>query len=304
MSAAEDLLSYDFDMPVGWQPVELGDVAAVNPDSLQASTPADYSFGYIDISQIGGPGQCSGWTGMTFGEAPSRARRKVQAHDILVSTVRPYLRSFAQVPDASLPLVASTGFAVVRAKKNTDQQFLYQHILHGSFIDHLTPRMTGSNYPAVSAGDVAAYPLLLPPLDEQRRIAEVLRSVDEAIASTQATLSFCEDFLIEQRRETFLPLIEEPGETSTAFEDMCDLGRGFAFKSEDYQDTGVLNFRVTNVGKPVGDLGGQCFLPEAFMETFEEYVLRGDEIVLVMVGATVGKLGRVNAGIKRGQPPV
>jgi type I restriction enzyme S subunit len=36
-------------------------------------------------------------------------------------------------------------------------------------------------------------------------------------------------------------------------------------------------------------------LPEAFIDTFEEYVLRGDEIVLVMVGATVGKLGRVPA---------
>lgn len=185
MSVAEDLRSYDSDVPVGWQSVELGDVAAVNPDSLRGSTLADYSFGYIDISQIDGPGQCSGWTELTFGEAPSRARRKVQAHDILVSTVRPYLRSFAQVPKASLPLVASTGFAVVRAKENADQQFLYQHILHGSFIDHLTPRMTGSNYPAVSAGDVEAYPLLLPPLDEQRRIAEVLRSVDESIVSAQ-----------------------------------------------------------------------------------------------------------------------
>ncbi len=74
---------------------------------------------------------------------------------------------------------------------------------------------------------------------------------------------------------------------------MCDLGRGFAFKSEDYVDEGVLNFRVTNVGRAVADLGEQRFLPVGFMEEYEEYLLKGGEIVLVMVGATVGKLGRV-----------
>lgn len=170
-------------LPEGWREVALSDVADVNPETLRASTSPDYAFGYIDISQIEGPGQCAGWTEQTFGGAPSRARRKVRSGDILVSTVRPYLRSFAQVPEADLPLVASTGFAVVRHGADADQQFLYQHILHSSFIEHLTPRMTGSNYPAVSAGDVEAYPISLPPLDEQRRIAEVLRSVDEAISA-------------------------------------------------------------------------------------------------------------------------
>jgi type I restriction enzyme S subunit len=174
------------EVPDSWREVVLSDVADVNPETLRASTPPDFTFGYIDISQIDSPGQCSGWTEQSFGDAPSRARRRVQIDDILVSTVRPYLRSFAQVPSADIPLVASTGFAVIRAGPEADQQFLYQHILHSSFIDHLTPRMTGSNYPAVSAGDVEAYPILLPPLDEQRRIAEMLRSVDEAIAATQA----------------------------------------------------------------------------------------------------------------------
>ena len=191
-------------LPDGWREVVLSDVAEVNPDTLRASTKPDFAFGYIDISQIDGPGQCAGWTEQTFGEAPSRARRRVRAGDVLVSTVRPYLRSFAQVPPASLPLVASTGFAVVRASGESDQQFLYQHILHASFIDHLTPRMTGSNYPAVSASDVEAYPIDLPPLDEQRRIAEVLRSVDEAIAAADAAASSAENLLIRVRDETIL----------------------------------------------------------------------------------------------------
>lgn len=280
-------------LPEGWREAVLSDVADVNPETLRASTSPDYAFGYIDISQIEAPGQCAGWTEQTFGDAPSRARRKVQAGDILVSTVRPYLRSFAQVPEADLPLVASTGFAVVRAGADADQQFLYQHILHSRFIEHLTPRMTGSNYPAVSAGDVEAYPIPLPPLDEQRRIAEVLRSVDEAIAAAQDTLDFCESLLTTKRRATLRQFIIEPDDDAVRLGEICELGRGFAFKSEDYVEEGVLNFRVTNVGKPASDLGEKRFLPPSFMTEYEEYRLTGGEIVLVMVGATVGKLGRV-----------
>ena len=189
--------------PADWREVVLSDVAHVNPETLRASTSPDFSFGYIDISQIDGPGQCAGWAEQTFGEAPSRARRKVRAGDILVSTVRPYLRSFAQVPKADLPLVASTGFAVVRAGAEADQQFLFQHILHDSFIEHLTPRMTGSNYPAVSASDVEAYPISLPPLDEQRRIANVLRSVDEAIAAADAVIIGLESAASEIAKRAF-----------------------------------------------------------------------------------------------------
>lgn len=125
---------------------------------------------------------------MNFGEAPSRARKRVKRGDILVSTVRPYLRSFCQVLAREPDLVASTAFAVLRPKPPVDGDFLYQHVLSEKFVEHLTPRMKGSNYPAVTASDVGAYPFLLPPLHEQRRIAEILSSVDEAIATTRAVI--------------------------------------------------------------------------------------------------------------------
>lgn len=48
--------------------------------------------------------------------------------------------------------------------------------------------MKGSNYPAVSPQDVADYRFALPPLPEQRRIAEILSNVDEAIQTTQAVI--------------------------------------------------------------------------------------------------------------------
>lgn len=172
--------------PEGWREVRLGEVASINPEGLGQRTDPGLRFGYIDISRIERPGFCDGWTATTFGEAPSRARRMVRENDILVSTVRPYLRAFAKVPPSEQTLIASTGFAVVRANDQADQDFLFQHIMGDGFVEHLKPRMTGSNYPAVASGDVAEYVLALPPLDEQRRIAEVLCSIDEALSSARA----------------------------------------------------------------------------------------------------------------------
>lgn len=173
------------EVPHGWQTVRLGDVADVNPASLGQRTSPDFAFGYIDISQIDQPGVCLGWVPTTFATAPSRARRVVRENDILVSTVRPYLKAFAKAPSSEIPLIASTGFAVVRAHEDTNQDFLFHHIMSVDFVEHLKPRMTGSNYPAVSADDVSDYELYCPPLDEQHRIAEVLRSMDDAVDLTQ-----------------------------------------------------------------------------------------------------------------------
>ena len=85
--------------------------------------------------------------------------------------------------------MASTGYAVVRPANGVDGRFLYQHVLSDAFVEFLKPRMRGSNYPAVKADDVKTYTLSLPPLPEQRKIAAILSSVDDAIEKTQAVIA-------------------------------------------------------------------------------------------------------------------
>ena len=71
---------------------------------------------------------------------------------------------------------------------DVDGGFLYQHVLSDAFVEFLKPRMSGSNYPAVKKDDVEAYTLSVPPLPEQRKIAAILSSVDDAIEKTQAVI--------------------------------------------------------------------------------------------------------------------
>ena len=168
-------------VPGGWGIGSLGELAKLNPEQLGSGTDADYLLEYVDIAAIEQPGLIGDSQKYRFADAPSRARRKIRKGDILVSTVRPYLRNFAYVREATRNLVASTGYAVVRPGYGVDGRFLYQHVLSVGFVEYLKTRMTGSNYPAVTARDVGTYRLSLPPLAEQRKIAAVLSSMDDFI---------------------------------------------------------------------------------------------------------------------------
>ena len=168
-----------------WRASTLGSLAQVNPEQLGSRTDPDYLLEYLDISAIEQPGVIGDTRTLRFEDAPSRARRVVREGDILVSTVRPYLRNFARVRQALDNLVVSTGYAVVRPGDGVDGRFLYQQILSSGFVEYLKPRMSGSNYPAVTAHDVRAYPLFLPPLPEQRKTAAILSGMDDAIEKTR-----------------------------------------------------------------------------------------------------------------------
>ena len=174
--------------PDTWRSSTLGSLAQVNPEQLGSRTDPDYLMEYLDISAIEQPGVIGDTRTFRFEDAPSRARRVVREGDILVSTVRPYLRNFARVREAPDNLVVSTGYAVVRPGDGVDGRFLYQHILSSGFVEYLKPRMSGSNYPAVTAHDVKAYRLFLPPLPDQRKISAILSSVDDAIEKTRAII--------------------------------------------------------------------------------------------------------------------
>ncbi|MGD9664191.1 MAG: restriction endonuclease subunit S [Novosphingobium sp.] len=63
-----------------------------------------------------------------------------------------------------------------------DRDYFYYWFVHRD----ITPYIKGGTRSKLNQADLKRLPILLPPLDEQRRIAEVLRSVDEAIAAGEA----------------------------------------------------------------------------------------------------------------------
>ncbi|MFF9054592.1 restriction endonuclease subunit S [Streptomyces erythrochromogenes] len=151
------------------------DVARINRRLLPEETDPEYRFKYIDISAVDGLG---GVTipddEITFSVAPSRARRLAPPGAVVVSTVRTYLRAIAAVPAAEIPLVFSTGFAVLEAGPHIDARFLAHYCRSQVFVDEVAARSTGVSYPAINPREIGCLPIILPKLEEQRRIADFL----------------------------------------------------------------------------------------------------------------------------------
>ena len=166
-----------------WPSCQLEDIAEVNPEGLGPATDPTMRFRYIDLSAVS-RGAIS-WQDVIetdFAHAPSRARRRVQEGDVLFGTVRPALQSHAAVSEyEGSQLVASTGFSVIRAKSTTEPRYLAHVILSEPILAQSRRAEVGSNYPAVNEADVKKFHVPVPPLCDQRRIADILDEADNAI---------------------------------------------------------------------------------------------------------------------------
>lgn len=139
-----------------------------------------HTFRYVDIAGIDREAKTiSRADPILCADAPSRARKVIKRGDVLVSTVRPNLNAVAQVPDELDDAIASTGFAVLRARpKIVDSRYLFYRVQHQEFVQFLTARATGASYPAVTDATVRSAPLPLPPVSEQHRVVELLDETD------------------------------------------------------------------------------------------------------------------------------
>jgi len=138
------------------------------------------SITYVDISSIDRQSKrITNPQVLAVKEAPSRARKLIHAEDVLVSTVRPNLNSVALVSDEYHNEIASTGFCVLRAKKDClVSRYLFYFTQTSGFVSHLTKLSIGAGYPAVSDDTILDMEIPLPPLPEQKHIAAVLAKAD------------------------------------------------------------------------------------------------------------------------------
>ena len=171
-------------------------IAAINQRALPEDTDPARDIRYIDISSVGRGELVATPEAMTFGSAPSRARRLVQPGDTIVSTVRTYLRAVWPVSDDTKDLVVSTGFAVVTPHA-VDARYLSWWIRSDTFIEEVVARSVGVSYPAINSSELGDLKVRVPGLAQQRAIADFLETETARI-----------DALITKKRR-MLVLLEE-----------------------------------------------------------------------------------------------
>jgi len=164
-----------------WVTRKLREYCDFNPYSIKPDWP-HRSLHYIDISSVGEGFQTEPPKLFLRSEAPSRAQRLVAPGDCLLSTVRPNRRSMLWLGSVADDVVASTGFAVLRAKPGViSPRYLYYTISNQAFTDYLVTREKGAAYPAVSTADIGDAEIALPPFPEQKAIAHILGTLDDKI---------------------------------------------------------------------------------------------------------------------------
>lgn len=186
-------------IPEHWEAKRLKDVATYNDEILDEKTDPDFEMEYVDISSVSLTSGIEKTELLSFDKAPSRARRMVKHGDVIVSTVRTYLKAIAPINNPSSNMVVSTGFAVIRPSSRLDPRFAGYMLQSNGFVGDVVANSIGVSYPAINASDLARLPVAEPPLPEQRKISDFLdykiAQIDVLIAKKKCLL----EKLVEQR---------------------------------------------------------------------------------------------------------
>ena len=163
-------------LPLGWHSVPAKHAVSLNPEVLPETTLEETALSYVDIAALEGGDAAASLSPkeLTFGTAPSRARRVLRAGDTILSTVRTYLKAVANFPEASDGLVASTGFAVFRPNGRLHPRFAYWAALSEPFIENVVAHSEGVSYPAINPSVLGSLHMPMPPRLDQERIANFL----------------------------------------------------------------------------------------------------------------------------------
>ncbi len=173
------------DLPKGWSVATIAEIALKGD---QRTPDLSEEFTYVDIGSIDRDLKIIATPQRLLGkDAPSRARKVINSGDVLVSLTRPNLNAVALVTEKFDKQIASTGFEVIKPHM-VDSRYIFGLTRSKHFIDAISGAVQGALYPAAKSSDVQGYLFSLPPLAEQKVIADKLDTLLAQVETTKARL--------------------------------------------------------------------------------------------------------------------
>ena len=168
-------------IPKHWKLTKIKYFTSFNDEVLDDKTDPNYSFHYIEVGDVSFNKGIFIKEKILFKNCPSRARRIVKPKDVIISTVRTYLKSISIVPD--IPnLICSTGFCILRSKnKKLLPEYLSYFVKTNGFIQEVVKNSYGVSYPAINSIELTQFYLLLPPVEEQKQIIQEIGKQEDLI---------------------------------------------------------------------------------------------------------------------------
>ncbi len=161
----------------------LGEIALKTENIKWKET--DKTYQYIDLTSVSRENNSIIETiEINKDSAPSRAQKIVEKDDIIFATTRPTQMRLALIADDYHGQIASTGYCVLRVnQKEVLPKWIFFCLTAIDFKDYLEENQSGSAYPAISDSKLKEYKIPLPPIEEQKRIADILDKFDTLVNS-------------------------------------------------------------------------------------------------------------------------
>ncbi|WP_282116643.1 restriction endonuclease subunit S [Cellulophaga baltica] len=212
--------------------------------------------------------------------------------------------------------VFNNGLIRIRVNKQLNYpKYLYYIFRSNSFKNYIQAIAFGtSTQPNMQIGSLLNYDLVLPPLPEQRAIANILSTIDDKIENNLAMNKTLEDMAMALYKNWFvdfgpfqegkfvdseLGLIPEGWEVKPIGE-FVNHQKGYAFKSKWYKSKGKVVVRVSDTTHNSIDLNSCNRISYQKAEELKKYNLTTNDVIITSVGSwppnyasVVGKVVRV-----------
>ena len=243
------------------------------------------SFPYVGLEHIE-PGART-----LAGTAPSSISESTngvfEGGDVLFGKLRPNLRKAVQVDFGGY---CSTDLIVLRPQTGADARYAGHVASSEAVFRHAERNSIGTGMPRTSWLAVSQAPAWVPPLEEQRRIAEILDSIDETIQATERVIA-----KLQHADSAVLMESIDFDRSEDQLGDVCSLLQDGTHLPPPRTSEGPLLLSVQNLGGgKLRPSARDTHIPEAFWRgTRRALPIKSGDICLAVVGATLGKLGVV-----------
>ena len=200
---------------------------------------------------------------------------------------------------------ASQDITRLTPNAEADRAFLYRTLISNATL--LQQRSRGTTIQGVSREDIDSLPILIPPLPEQRAIAAVLDSIDDAIERTDAVIAATEQLRGSMLHELLTRGVpgwhsewkEVPGlgtmpadwDVVSLGEETTHVGSGVTPRGGKsvYTSSGITFLRSQNVHFEGLELDDVVFIPTEIDDVMRRSRVQPNDVLLNITGASIGR---------------
>lgn len=283
-----------------WRKIRLGDACKTNMYSYSPKEKWNF-VNYLDTGNItDNKIDLIQYIDIVNEKLPSRARRKVKKDSIIYSTVRPNQHHFGIIKSQPENFLVSTGFAVIDTDSQVlDADFLYYLLTQSTIVEslHAIAEQSTSAYPSIKPSDIENLEIEIPDIATQKKIADVLFSLDKKMAQNRKINKNLEQQAQAIFKSWFIDAPESSSWETGTFSDIIDtMIAGDWGKDSPIGNNTEMVYCIRGADIPDVKSGNKGKMPTRFIlpkNYVAKHLVAGDVVVEISGGSPTQSTGRI-----------